>query len=133
MCMKDCWWFPSTSKIYWKKCVGFFNIKTKTQQFFWMGFKSWELSSLNRESQRWQKQNVEILLKVHFKFPVPFTYCACKMELRASLIYTAVQNLQLLLPEKLQYFDIYFVLKQGMKIVEFCTKKKRRHFLKPSI
>lgn len=55
------------------------------------------------------------------------------MELRASLIYTAVQNLQLLLPEKLQYFDIYFVLKQGMKIVEFCTKKKRRHFLKPSI
>lgn len=41
------------------------------------------------------------------------------MELKASLIYRAGQNMELLLQEKLQYFDIPFVLNQGMKIAKF--------------
>lgn len=61
--------------------------------------------------------------KVHFKFSVPFTYSAFKMELKASLVYRTGQNLELLLQKKWKYFDISFVLNQGMKSAEFCTKE----------
>lgn len=71
----------------------------------------------------------ELSFKVHFKFSVPFTYSAFKMELKASLVYRTCQNLGFLLQKKLKYFDVSFVLNQGMKNCKI-LHKRRMTFIK---
>lgn len=51
--------------------------------------------------------------------PLPILH----LKWKASLVYRNGQNLEFLLQKKLKYFDIPFVLNQGMKSASFRTKQ----------
>lgn len=88
------WWFPSTCKIHCKN-VGFFFKKNNSYSGWVLEVQSCPHYTVSHNDDK--SKMLQFSLKVHFKFSVPLTYCAFKMELKASLIYRDGQNLELLL------------------------------------